>query len=304
MTHSKPTEKIPQHKIPVSVIIATKNEEHRIAECLAPLKAFSEIIIVDSNSTDKTASIAKDNDVTIINFTWNKKYPKKRGWILENITTKHEWIFFLDADEIVTLAFIKEVRNLFQTPRQESGFFVTSQYIWEGKTLKYGLQNKKLMLLNRTKMDFPILNDLAATSMGEIEGHYQPIKKAQHKNAPIGALKTKILHNACTDRKKWEAKHKDYAAWEHHMNTHKVWPKDPCLWRNIIKTIFRILPCRPAIAYLHSYILKQGFRDGKEGHNFAKSRALYYKMIHNVTLEMRKNKTKAPHPFNNTSPTK
>ncbi len=63
------------------------------------------------------------------------------------------------------------------------------------------------------------------------------------------------------------------------MNTHNEWTKENSRYRNILKQIFRRTPARPTIAFLHSYILKRGILDGKAGLAFAKSRALYYKMI-------------------------
>ena len=44
--------------IPVSVIVATKDEAANIARCLAALRDFAEVIVVDSNSADETAAIA------------------------------------------------------------------------------------------------------------------------------------------------------------------------------------------------------------------------------------------------------
>ena len=41
-------------KIPVSVIIMTKNEGKNIAECLDGVKDFGEIFVVDSGSNDET----------------------------------------------------------------------------------------------------------------------------------------------------------------------------------------------------------------------------------------------------------
>ena len=47
-------------KIPVSVVVMTKNEERNIAKCLKALVEFDEVFVVDSNSTDSTCSIATE----------------------------------------------------------------------------------------------------------------------------------------------------------------------------------------------------------------------------------------------------
>jgi len=63
--------------IPVTVIISVKNEELNLPFCLEKLHSFSEVIIVDSNSTDKTPLIAKDFGFKLVNFNWDGKFPKK-----------------------------------------------------------------------------------------------------------------------------------------------------------------------------------------------------------------------------------
>jgi len=86
-------------KIPASVLIQTKNEEASIERCLAALSDFDEVIVVDSNSVDRTAELAAASGATVINFTWNGAYPQKKQWQLEHAPTRHPWILFLDADE-------------------------------------------------------------------------------------------------------------------------------------------------------------------------------------------------------------
>ena len=64
-------------KIDISVVISVKNEELNILKCLQRLNRFSEIIVVDSSSTDRTPEIAKSFGARLINFKWNGKFPKK-----------------------------------------------------------------------------------------------------------------------------------------------------------------------------------------------------------------------------------
>ena len=84
-------------KIPVSVIIPVKNEEKNLPRCLSLLKDFSEVIVVDSHSTDKTPQIAEEYGCSLIEFTWNGRFPKKRNWVLRNVELQNTWVLFLDA---------------------------------------------------------------------------------------------------------------------------------------------------------------------------------------------------------------
>jgi glycosyltransferase involved in cell wall biosynthesis len=264
--------------IPVSVIVTTYNEGQNLTRCLSALKGFDEIIIVDSNSADKTKDIAVAHGARIENFTWNKKYPKKRQYCLENIQTKHDYIFFVDGDEEVTPELVVAIRGLnFIT----AGYFVKGQYIWRGKILKHGLQNNKLVLFDRNKIEFPVVDDLNIEGMGEMEGHYQPVLKSDHHGAKLEQINYALLHFAYEDAEEWLARHRRYAKWEAAMIRRNAYPKDPIWLREKLKFIFRRMPARGIIAFCHSYFWKCGFMDGHAGYEFAKSRAHYYSLVSN-----------------------
>ena len=261
--------------IPVSVIITTRNEESRIGDCIRALKGFSEIIVVDSSSTDLTVSTAQDLGATCVNFVWNGQYPKKRQWCLDNVKTKNDWIFFVDADEVITSELKREISNL---DFLCAGYFVRGRYIWLGKPLNRGLKNNKLALLNRHKFEYPVINDLDLP-MGEMEGHYQPVLKPAFAHEKIGQLKSALDHHAAVSPVEWAGRHERYAVWERGMNDRDAWPADPVWYRQVLKTVFRHMPLRDVVAFLHSYILKCGFMDGRAGLDFARARAAYYRMI-------------------------
>lgn len=265
----------PGTKIPVSVIIITRNESARLAACLEKLSAFDEVIVVDSLSTDDTCAIARAMGAVVVPFDWNGHYPKKRQWCLENVKTRHDWIFFLDADEDVTPDNVLEIAGL---DFKVAGYFMRGAYVWNGRLLRHGLKNNKLVLLNRHKFEYPQINDLDLP-MGEIEGHYQPVLRMSCRGEAIGQLASESHHHAAHSPAQWLARHQRYAVWESGMNARKAWPADPVPVRQCLKTLFRSMPFRGEIAFLHSYILKQGFRDGRAGFDFACHRALYYRLI-------------------------
>lgn len=260
----------------ISVIIVTKNEAARIERCLKALEGFDDIWVVDSGSTDGTPAIAKQAGAHVVDFQWDGCYPKKRQWCLDTLTLAHDFVFFPDADEIVPPALIREMKALDLT---KAGYFIKGRYVFAGKTLRYGLQNNKLALLDRRKMAFPVVDDLDASGMGEIEGHYQPILKPGYKSEEIGQLQTPLLHEAYEDEAGWQARHERYARWEQAMSRKNAWPQDPDPKRERLKRFFRTVPFRPLIAFIHCYVLKLGFLDGQAGFCFACSRFRYYRMI-------------------------
>lgn len=265
--------------INISVLITTLNEAKNLPRCLAALQEFSEIIIIDSGSTDETVAIAKNLGAQVINFKWNQQYPKKRQWCLDTLSIKNDFVFFVDGDEEVTPALVDELRAL---DLQAAGYFVKGQYIWDDKELKHGLKNNKLALINRHKIEFPIVNDLDIEGMGEIEGHYQPVLKAAYKGEAIAQLSQPLHHFAYEDAQGWERRHKRYARWEAEMIKRNAYPKDPSALRERLKIIFRNIPLRGLISFGHSYIWKYGFLDGESGYEFAVSRFEYYRLVNSA----------------------
>jgi glycosyltransferase involved in cell wall biosynthesis len=263
-------------RIAVSVIVVTRNEEARIGLCLAALQRFDDIWVLDSASSDHTKDVSYKSGAQVKDFKWNGQYPKKRQWALENLSLKYGRVFFVDADEIVSAALCDEIAALDWVC---AGYFVRGLYRFDGQILRYGLSNNKLCLIDRTCIEFPVVNDLGLEGMGEIEGHYQPVLKRGYADAKIGQLQTPMVHEAYEDQAGWEARHQRYAAWEAGMNLRRAWPRDPDFKREILKRIFRAMPMRGAIAFLQSYVFKLGFLDGRAGYEFAKTRMRYYRMI-------------------------
>lgn len=265
-------------KIPVSVLITTKNEEVNMPRCLSALTDFAEIVVIDSNSNDRTCAIARDYGARVVSYTWDGRYPKKRQWCLDHLDLKHDWIFFVDADEEVTPEAVQEIHSLFRNGApQNAGFFVRGRYVWNGKILNHGMMNNKVVLLDRRRMVFPAIDDLDIEGMGEMEGHYQPVLK--NPSDSLGQVICPLLHFAYEDSAHWHARHTRYANWEATMTLRGAWPQDPSWKRDLAKRLLRRSFLRPSIMFLYSYIWKAGFLDGRAGFDFARSRYLYCRMI-------------------------
>ncbi len=266
-------------KIPISVLVTTKNEERHIARCLDALTDFEEVIVIDSYSEDRTVEIAKSKGARVELYQWNGQYPKKRQWCLDNLNIGYNWIFWVDADEVLISDIIEKIRVLTKSKIEGFGFFVKGQYVWKGKVLKHGLTNNKLALFDRRKIEFPVIDDLGMEGMGEIEGHYQPILKEEFQHEIIGQITSPLLHYAYEDEGAWLRRHERYAKWESEMIKRNVWPEDPVRVRQVLKKITRTSALRPCLIFLYSYIFKLGFLDGRAGFEFALSRKKYCEMV-------------------------
>ena len=258
----------------VSVIITALNAANSLPSCLEALKEFDDVIVIDSNSKDGSKDICKKYNVSYVPYEWNGQYPKKRQWVLNNVQTKYDYIFFVDADEIVTPDLVAQIST---SDLSAAGYFVKGQYEMSGTILRHGLQNNKLSLFHRDKFEFPIIDDLVAKTMGEIEGHYQPVLKTDFIDARIEQMSAPLIHRAYDEN--WEERHDRYAQWEAYMILGDRYPQENKKFREILKRIFRKMPMRGLIAFIHSYVLKFGFLDGKAGYNFAYSRLHYYNKV-------------------------
>jgi glycosyltransferase involved in cell wall biosynthesis len=135
-------------KVPVSILIPIKNEAANLRRCLAAVTWADEIFVVDSNSTDGSQAIVEEiqkaeirkvengngerkaktrhltptlspveaeregPSIKLVQFQFNGTWPKKKNWALENLPFKHEWVFILDADEVMPPEAEAEFREL------------------------------------------------------------------------------------------------------------------------------------------------------------------------------------------------
>lgn len=85
-------------RLPISVCLIVKNEEHYLDACLKSVKDWvNEIIVVDTGSTDKTIEIAKENGAKVSHFEWIGDFAAARNESIKKAT--NPFILQLDADE-------------------------------------------------------------------------------------------------------------------------------------------------------------------------------------------------------------
>ena len=91
----------------LSVILITKNEEANLKDCLESVSFADEIIVVDSQSSDKTQEIARSFGAKLeITSDWPGFGPQKNRAL--NLATQ-DWVLSIDADERVTPELKQEI---------------------------------------------------------------------------------------------------------------------------------------------------------------------------------------------------
>ena len=278
-------------KLPITVLVQTKNEAVGIGACLLGLEDFDEVIVVDSNSTDETKKIAVAHGAAIASFTWNGSYPKKKQWQLDNLPTKHKWIFFMDADETPSVQLITSIRTLFKAGGQKdlASCDLQLDYVFAGRVLRHGHRVVKRALVHRDRVRFPIIDDLHAPGMGELEGHYQP-----ESDGPIGALRGRLLHDDRDQIRSWFDRHNRYSDWEAHLNLNKRVKREIASKRTHKGRIFDSAPFKPLMFFGYSYIARLGFLDGRAGLDYALALSGYYWQIGVKTRELLRSELARP----------
>jgi glycosyltransferase involved in cell wall biosynthesis len=107
-----------------------KNEEKYLEKCLNALKPLlnaipSELIIVDTGSTDKTVEIAESFTDKVYHFEWVNDFAAARNFGLEKC--KGEWFMFIDADEIFN-SDLSEMLDFF-CDRQALDYYKSATYM-------------------------------------------------------------------------------------------------------------------------------------------------------------------------------
>ncbi len=133
----------------ISAVVLTKNEEQIIDRCLTSLQWCDEIIVIDDDSTDRTLKIAEKNNARIYQHPLENDFSLQRNYALSK--AKHDWVLFVDGDEIVSSSLQFEILGLLNNPLQEFvGFFIKRTDIVWGKSLAFG-ENGSVSLLRLGK---------------------------------------------------------------------------------------------------------------------------------------------------------
>ena len=306
-------------KLPVTVVIAVKNEERNLPLCLEHLSRFSKIVVIDSGSTDQTRAIAEKFGCEFIPFKWDGHYPKKRNWYLLNHHVDTPWVFFLDADEYVTDEFVNELERAI-AKTQHAGFWVNYSNYFLGQELKYGVPQLKLPLFKVGAGLYERINEDAWSSL-DMEVHEHPVLQGS-----VGELKSKIDHNDFKGLHSYIAKHNEYSSWEArrymklrnasapmgattpgaadsaHGNgtsapTENISSTNSAIgdqhFTNIQRRKYNNLTrwwLAPAY-FLYTFVYKLGFLDGRAGYVFARMKAIYFWQIRLKIAELERQRS-------------
>jgi len=247
-------------KLPISVVVITKNEESRVEQCLKSVYGWvEEIIVVDDESTDKTVSLAQKYADKIFHRKMEVE-GAHRNWAY--VQASSQWVFSLDADEIVTEELKKEIQGVL--PNTDASLFSIPRRNYIGDYwVKYGGQYPSAQLRLFRKGCF---------RYEEVEVH--PVAFGQGKKA---VLSEDIIHKS----------YKDFTHFLSKLNSQTTleaikWFKSGKKF-SFGKTLWRALD-----RFGRAYIRKKGYKDGFIGFMFAFFASLYQVMSYAKYWQMKK----------------
>ncbi len=133
----------------LSIVIISRNEEAAIGACLKALREQTrdlktEIILVDSASTDRTVQIASEYPVTIVRIEQCGELSPSAGRYLGTLQATGRFIFFLDGDMILIDGWIKHALAHF---KDETVAAVAGRLyrVYPGEELNYSHQNRYVL---------------------------------------------------------------------------------------------------------------------------------------------------------------
>lgn len=264
--------------IPVSVVIISKDEELAIGRCVESVRAYDQVFVVDSHSADRTAEIARAAGATVVPFTWDGAYPKKKQWALENLPLRNDWVLYLDGDEYSSPDFDEAVRRTLLSPTADA-FDVPLDYVFLGRVLRHGHKVYKRVLFRRDCGAWLPLDDLSVDRPLEMELHVQPTVDGR-----IATFPKTLVHDDLEPLAHWFDRHNRYSDWEAVLRTgartetsaERTWQGK--LWERV--------PAKPLLFFLYSYVARLGFLDGRAGFQYALANSFYWWQVGLKTSQM------------------
>jgi glycosyltransferase involved in cell wall biosynthesis len=264
----------------VSVLILTKNEQQDLPGCLASVVWSDDIHVLDSESTDATASIAEGfgAEVTVRPFDG---YASQRNFGLQ-LHFKNQWVLILDADERIPPALFSEMRDFVSAaPSGVAAARMQRRDIWWGRWLRHAQISPfyvRLVRVGRAHYEREINEVLVVdgdiADLAQPFDHYPFSKGLDHwisKHNAYSRMEAELIAKGTLIKPSWRV-----ALLGSDFNERRVHQK----------AIFYGLPARPLIKFIYMLLVRRAFLDGWPGIRYAILQAVYEYFIVLKTKEM------------------
>ncbi len=260
--------------VPVTVMVFTLDEAVNLAHCLASLGWCSDVIVVDSFSTDDTPGICAAHGARMVQHAFDG-FGTQRNWALDNAQARHKWILILDADEQVPTALAEELCAIAASdPGDVGAYRVRRRFHMWGRWLKHS-SLYPTWVVRFVHADRVRYQDRGHAETQVVDGH-------------VGDLDNDLIDENRKGIDEWFERQSRYASKDaqFELNTQSqsqrlsdLWSSDPLVRRAALKCLASKLPARGFIYFLYAYVWRMGFLDGRDGFMFCRMRALYQSQV-------------------------
>jgi glycosyltransferase involved in cell wall biosynthesis len=247
----------------LSVILITKNEEANLKDCLESVSFADEIIVVDSQSSDKTQEIARSFGAKLeITSDWPGFGPQKNRAL--NLATQ-DWVLSIDADERVTPELKQEILTAIASPNAADCYAIPRSSWYCGRFMKhsgwYPDYVDRLFKRGSAKFSDHLVHErlLPTGSSGKLNNHFLHYSYRDFSQV----LKKVDVYSSAAAQQAFKQGKKGGLG---EALVHGFW------------------------AFFRTYVLRRGFLDGKHGLALAISNAAtsYYKYLKLWQLQNKK----------------
>lgn len=232
------------HLVTITIAFITGNEEanlERTLESIRPLmqEPGGEIVVVDSESTDRTAEIARARGARVFVEPW-KGFSRQKNSAIDKAVC--DWVLLLDADESVPSPLCTEIRQAMLAAAPEvNGFAIPRMNHYFGRWLKHGgyWPDHKLRLFRQGKgrvADRPVHEDV------QVEGITLRLQNG-------------LYHDG----------YPSIQSYLENMDRYSTLKAQHLVEMGYRGFSFTYIVVAPVLQFLYNYLLRGGFLDGRQG---------------------------------------
>lgn len=169
----------------LTIAVLTKNEAHRIEACLASAAFADQVLVVDSGSTDNTVALSRQAGAEVFEYPDWQGFAVQRNRLIAH--AKCDYIFFLDADELITPAFQQELQAIVQS---------NAQAVWQIQWRMVAYGHELTYYISRSKVERLFRRDMLKEYVGAV--HEQAILHNENPANPVPrkVISAKLLHHS------------------------------------------------------------------------------------------------------------
>jgi glycosyltransferase involved in cell wall biosynthesis len=251
--------------VPVSVIVLTLDEEVNIRRCLHSVAWADQVVVIDSGSADGTVPAARGLGAEVVQQPW-LGFSAQRECALRLPLLRHDWVYFVDADEWICPQLASEIAGQLRAPSC-AAFSQRFRLIFEGTWIRHcgwysGSWIVRLVDRRYAKFDGSLVGERV-----RVDG-------------PVRRLHYDIVDEDRKGLAAWLHKHVRYAQLEAarrgqpaslaaRLRALRRRHDSRPLIRGVLKdVVFPSVPAKPAALFAYMYVVRLGILDGLAGLHF------------------------------------